>query len=215
MKINTSVFLLSLALLADKLDVALGWVHNARYLGGQQPAGGSSRTPTPAVGTTPPVARQRRMLNFVATRARRSGRRFPSRLAGAAGAEPGKTFEAPVVEGAVAGPGAALNRNAGDPAVVSRDRVDQMKEWGAKGMWREAMEQLEEERKGGRRAVSGVATKETQFGCCRRARRKLYFPDTYVVHMNPELLSGKACTSISGKVLGPKRSYARGRFRFG
>lgn len=147
MKINASVLLLSLALLGDKPDVALGWVHNAQ-------ACGSIATPAPAVGTTPPVARQRRVLDLGAPRARRSGRRFPSRLAGAAGGEPGKTFEAPVVEGAVAGQAAVVNGRAGDSAVVARDRVDQVKEWGAKGTWREAMEQLEKERRGGRKPVS-------------------------------------------------------------
>lgn len=161
-KINASVLLLSIVLFADKPDVALGWVHNARYLGAQQhqqQAGASSATPNPAVHarTTPPLARKQRMLNMVpAPRARRSGPRFPSRLVGAAGTEPGKTFEAPVVEGAVVGQAGVVSMSAGNSAVVARDRADQTKEWGAKALWREAMEQLDKERRGGRKPVSGL-----------------------------------------------------------
>lgn len=81
-------------------------------------------------------------------------------MAGAAGAEPGKTFEAPVVEGAVAGRAAVVNGRAGDSAVVARDGVGQVKEWGVQGMWKEAMEQLEKERRGGRKPVSWKALQQ-------------------------------------------------------
>lgn len=161
-KTNASALLLSLALLADKPDVALGWMHSARHVGGRQQAGGSrSATSLPAaVGTTNPNVARQRMLRLVAVTARRPGRRSPSRLAGAAGTDPGKTFEAPVVEGAVAGQAATVSnrRSSGESAVVASDRrrVDQMKEWGAKGMWREAMEQLEKERRSERKPVSGL-----------------------------------------------------------
>lgn len=163
-KVNASVLLLSLVLLADKPNAALGLAHSARYSGGRQRAGGGGgATRTPAAGTTPPAARQQRVLvDLVALRARRPGRRSPSRLAGAAGAEPGKIFEAPVVEGGVVvGQAAAVvanNGSAGGSAVVgaSREKVGQTEERGANGAWRKAMEQLEKERRGGREPVSGL-----------------------------------------------------------
>lgn len=156
---NASMLLLSLVLLAETPGVARGWAHNARYAGQAGQAGGGSPT-SAAVGTAPPVFRQR-MLDVVALRARRSGHRFPSRLASAASTEAGKTFEAPVVEGAVAGQAAVVDvdrsTSDSDGVATERYRVDQMKkEWGAKGMWREAMEQLEKERRGGRKPVSGL-----------------------------------------------------------
>lgn len=179
-KTNASALLLSLVLLADKPDVALGWLHHARSAAGQQQwdrghhSGGSGSTATPAAAaspppptTTSPMARQR-VLHSAALQGRRSRRRSSFRLSGTAGGEPGKTFEAPVVEGAVAGGAAAAAAAAKVPVAATsragstttrRDSVNQLGGWGVKGAWREAVEQLETERSRGLKPVRA--------GCCR------------------------------------------------
>eukprot|EP00903_Cladosiphon_okamuranus_P005631 g5598.t1 len=79
---------------------------------------------------------------------------FP--LAGAAGSEPAKTFEAPVIEGAVAGQAGFVSRSASDSAIAGRGRADQTKETVAKAMLREAMGQLDKETRGGRKPSLGA-----------------------------------------------------------
>ncbi len=181
-KTNASTLLLSLVLLADKPEIALGWVHHARSTAGQQQQWGRGQqwahtgpksTPAAAAAAAAaarvaasPVDRQGG-LQSAAIQGRRSGRRLPYRLAVTAGGEPGKTFEAPVAEGAVLGgaapsapsapsatklPAGATSRAAGIAA--GRDSVEQMSGWGAKRVWREAVEELEKERSQGLKPVS-------------------------------------------------------------
>lgn len=129
-KIHVSALLLSLVLLADKPERSRGWLNNAIRAGGQRQGGRSpaSAPPGPAV---PSVARLR-VLQLLALERQRSRRRcLPPRLAGATDTERGTAVP-----------------------VVRRDSVDRMKEWGVNGMWREAMEQLEEEGSGGLTPVS-------------------------------------------------------------
>lgn len=128
-RIHVSALLLSLVLLTDKPEPALGWVHNSPRAGGRRQGGRSpASVPGPA---TSPVSRLR-VLHLLALERQWSWRRCSSpRLAGATDTDRGMAVP-----------------------VALRDRVDRMKEWGVKGMWREAMEQLEEERSGGLTPVS-------------------------------------------------------------
>lgn len=188
LKTNAPTLLLSLVLLADKPEIALGWVHHARSTAGQQQQwdrgqrwarNGPTSTPAAAAAAEAPVAAspvdRRRVLQSAALRGRRSGRRSTCRLAGTTGGEPGKTFEAPVVEGAVLGGAApaAPTASAAAPAATKlpdgatsraasvttgRDSVEQMSmsmsRSGAKGRWREAVEELEKKRSQGLKPVS-------------------------------------------------------------
>lgn len=127
-KLNVSALLLSMVLLADKPERALGWVHNALHAG--RPRQGNRSLTTAPGAATSPVARLR-VLHLLALERQRLRRGTTPRLAGATDTRLGMAIP-----------------------VASRDSGDRMKAWGEKGMLREAMEQLEKEGSGGLTPVS-------------------------------------------------------------